>query len=132
VRTLARLLVPIAVGVLLATACSSGGGAADGGGGGNNPGSCNAGKNSCSPGTTFCCADYRGNFTAASVQNDCSIAMGTYSPAVCTTANREGSCTLYAGTAAEKTIRYYTGYDALSKSDPVTNCAALHGTYAPN
>ncbi len=98
---------------------------------GSSPGSCNAGKNACSPGTAFCCADYAGSFTPATVQSGCSAAAGTYSPSPCTTTNREGSCTLYAGTAAEKTIRYYAGYDAASSSNPATNCAALHGTYTP-
>jgi hypothetical protein len=65
------------------------------------------------------------------VQTDCDDARvsGEYSPDPCTTEDLEASCTLYKGTAAEKIIRYYEGYDALSKSDPVTNCSALHGTY---
>lgn len=114
----------------LAFASACGGG---GGGGGGSPGSCNAGKNSCATGTQFCCADYAGSFTAAEVQNDCNDArvMGMYSPDPCPTANLEGSCTLFGGTAAEKTIRYYVGYDAASMSDPVTNCSALHGAYTP-
>jgi hypothetical protein len=125
-----------AISVLLA-ACSSSSSStgsdsgSDTGTTGDPPGSCNAGKNSCSPGTAFCCADYAGNFRASTVKSDCDIAAGTYSPSVCPSANREGSCTLYPGTVAEKTIRYYAGYDAASSSDPAKNCAALHGTYTP-
>lgn len=99
-------------------------------GSGTAAGSCNKGKDSCTPGTAFCCADFHGNFTAMSVQQSCSVAMGTYSPSACDSANLEASCTLYAGTVAEKVIRYYVGYDAASGSDPVTNCKGLHGTYA--
>jgi hypothetical protein len=123
--------------VLLALVCSCGGGGGgghDGGPGGSSgasPGSCAHGANSCSPGAMFCCADYAGLFTAAQVQSDCGVARvgGEYSALPCTTMDLEGSCTLYKGTAAEKTIRYYTGYDALSMSDPATNCSALHGFF---
>lgn len=109
-------------------------GAAGAGGGGQTTtaGSCRAGKDSCSPGTAFCCDDYHGSFSASSVQTLCSNSQvaGTYSASPCPSADREATCTLYAGTAAEKVISYYTGYDELSGSDPETNCNALHGSYA--
>jgi hypothetical protein len=130
------MLKPLCVLVLamFAVGCSSDGGSGGGGGGTGNataPGSCAHGKNSCTPGTPFCCADYGGLFTAAQVQSDCGTAQvgGEYSPDPCTTEDLEGSCTLYKGTAAEKIIRYYAGYDELSQSDPPTNCSALHGFY---
>jgi hypothetical protein len=129
----------VAIGFLASLlACSGGssGGPDSGTGGaggsaGGSPGSCAHGLNSCTTGTAFCCADYAGVFTAATVQSDCGNARvgGEYSPQPCTTVDLEGSCTLYKGTAAEKTIRYYVGYDAASNSDPATNCAALHGTF---
>lgn len=78
----------------------------------------------------FCCADYGGTFKAATVENDCNIAGGTYSPDPCTTESLEASCTLYPGTAAEKTIRFYQGWDQVSQNDPATACSALHGQYA--
>src|SRR4051812_20338432 len=91
-----------AIAAILVAACSSSssdapadGGHTDGGGGGGPPGSCMAGKNSCSTGTEFCCADYAGNFTPASVKDGCDISGGTYSASTCASANREGSCTLY-------------------------------------
>lgn len=115
---------------LLVSACSSSGGGADGGGGGGaSPGSCKAGTVACSGANQpFCCADYGGNFKAATVQNDCNISGGMYSSSVCATASRLGSCTLYPGTIAEKTIRYYTGYTG----DAQQSCTALHGTWAAN
>jgi hypothetical protein len=125
-----RTALALAVAVL-AVACDDGGSSSGGDGGASAPGSCAHGKNSCSPGTEFCCADYGGSFTAAEVQSDCQNprVMGEYSPDPCTTEHLEASCTLYRGTAAEKTIRYYEGYDALSQSDPATNCSALHGFF---
>jgi hypothetical protein len=116
------------------TSCGGGGGGHDGGTGGTSgasPGSCLHGANSCSPGMMFCCADYAGLFTAAQVQSDCGTAQvgGEYSSLPCPTMDLEGSCTLYKGTAAEKTIRYYAGYDVISMSDPPTNCSALHGFF---
>jgi hypothetical protein len=121
-----------------AAACSnsssSGGRDAGSSGGSGNagaPGSCAHGKNSCTPGTDFCCADYGGLFTAVQVRSDCDDprVAGEYSPDPCTTESLEASCTLYKGTAAEKIIRYYQGYDQLSQSDPPTNCSALHGFF---
>jgi hypothetical protein len=132
-----RKLVHALFVVALAVACSDDGGGGGrggtGGGSGNgaSPGSCVHGKNSCSPGTDFCCADYGGLFTQAQVQSDCGNARvgGEYSSDPCTTMDLEGSCTLYKGTAAEKIIRYYEGYDLVSMSDPPTNCSALHGSF---
>lgn len=130
-----RLAFAALSALLLSIGCASdgggGGGGAGGGSGSGAPGSCAHGKNSCSPGTDYCCADYGGAFTAAQVQSDCSNTrvLGEYSADPCTTEHLVASCTLYAGTAAEKTIRYYDGYDAASMSDPATNCSALHGTY---
>ena len=115
----------VVAALMFASAC--------GGGGGGPPGSCKAGKNSCATGTEFCCADYAGNFTAEEVEHDCNDVrvMGMYSPDPCPTQDLEASCTLFQGTAAEKTIRYYAGYDVASMSDPATNCRALHGSYTP-
>lgn len=126
----ARLAFALIAATMLAVGCSSSSsGGSDGGGGGNNPGSCNAGKVACS-GTNqpYCCADYAGNFTATTVQNDCNISAGMYSANVCASANRIGSCTLYKGTAAEKTIRYYTGY----MGDPSGGCTNIKGVWTPN
>lgn len=120
--------------VLLSAACSSGAasstsGTSGSGGGHADPGSCAKGKVACSGANqAFCCADYAGDFTATTVQNDCNVSGGVYSAEVCSTAGRIGSCTLYPGTVAEKTIRYYTGY----MGDPSKGCATLHGTWAPN
>jgi hypothetical protein len=126
----------VAIGFLASLLGCSGGssGGPDSGAGssaGGSPGSCAHGLNSCTSGTLFCCADYAGLFTAATVQSDCGNARvgGEYSSLPCTTVDLEGSCTLYKGTAAEKTIRYYAGYDLASKSDPATNCSALHGSF---
>lgn len=137
VFSMRHFLRALAVGLVL-VACSDSGGSGGGGGGGSSnhggagngthPGSCMNGGTACSA-HQFCCADYAGNFTAAQVQNDCNIAGGQYSPDACTTENLEGSCTLYGGTAAEKTLRYYTGWDQVSHSDPVTACSAVHGHY---
>ncbi len=125
----------LAIGLLAFVAsCGGGGGGGDGGMGGSGgrmPGSCAHGLNSCSPGTMFCCADYAGLFTAAEVKSDCDMTRvgGEYSALPCTTVDLEGSCTLYKDTVAEKTIRYYAGYDFTSMSDPATNCSALRGFF---
>jgi hypothetical protein len=127
------------IGSLAVPACSSdssSGTPGSGGSGGNGdagpPGSCLYTSDSCPSAPQFCCTDYSGNATAASVSAACASNMGTYSSDPCDTSNIEGGCTLDAGTPTEKTIYFFPGYTAAS-SDPWPICLSLGGLWtAPN
>jgi hypothetical protein len=128
--------------LLALTACSSGSNGSNGSNGSSSSsgsagpsfgpgGSCNAGSDSCGQGAARCCADYP-RISLADLKSACAAGAGVYSAAPCSTADREASCTLSAGTAAEKVIRYYTGYELGANTDPITNCSAISGVYSSN
>lgn len=132
-----RALLPalVAVGLLALVGCPRRGGpGGDAGSVCGAAGSCNGGKEQgCNE--HVCCQDYQGGFTAAEAQSSCAMIGGAYSSAPCRSQDLVGSCVLYQGTAAQQTVRYYTGYVTPPDHSPgvdsaTANCDGISGWWA--
>ena len=131
------IFVPVLLVVGVFAGCSpgsGGGGGSDGGHGGSTcaAGSCNGGlETMCTEQT--CCQDYQGGFTASEAQSSCAAIHGVYSSIPCRATDLAGGCVLYAGTAAQQTVRYYGGYvitgHAAGPESAQANCDALQGDW---
>jgi len=81
------------------------------------------------------CTDYGEGFTTSDVTQVCTGEMGTYSAAVCPSANRVGRCEISESNAAADAVSFYppeTAADVMSACSMENGVDGVTATFVPN